>query len=45
MDEGILIEFERDGRVVPVTSFRSTQPNRHENGIILDGETSAFPRA
>lgn len=44
MDEGILIEFERDGRVVPVTSFRSTQPNRHENGIILDGETSAFPR-
>ena len=44
MEEGILIEFERDGQLVPLTSFRSTQPSKHENGIILDGETSAFPR-
>ena len=44
MNEGILIEFERDGQLVPVSSFRSTQPNKHENGIILDGETSQFPR-
>lgn len=44
MNEGILIEFERDGQLAPVTSFRSTQPSRHENGIVLDGETSQFPR-
>ena len=44
MNEGILIEFERAGQLVPVTSFRSTQPNPHENGITLDRETSQFPR-
>jgi len=44
MNEGILIEFERNGQLVPVTSFRSTQSNPPENGIILDGETSQFPR-
>jgi hypothetical protein len=44
MDESILIEFERNGKVVPVTSFRSTRAEPHEKGIILGGETSAFPR-
>lgn len=44
MDECISIEFERDGELAPVTSFRSTRPEPHETGIILDGETSASPR-
>ena len=44
MNESILIEFERRGQPAPVTSFRSTQRNPHENGLVLDGETSQFPR-
>jgi hypothetical protein len=41
MAERILIEFKRDRRIVAVTDFR-TDPD--ERGVILDGETSAFPR-
>ena len=44
MDEHILIEFKRGGKVLPVTGVRSTRPEPHENGIVLNGETSAFPR-
>ena len=44
MDEHILIEFKRGGKVLPVTGVRTTRPEPHENGIVVSGETSAFPR-
>ena len=44
MDEHILIEFKRDGNALPVTGVRTTRPEPHENGIVLSGESSAFPR-
>ena len=44
MDEHILIEFKRGGKVLPVTGIRTSRPEPHENGIVLSGETSAFPR-
>ena len=44
MDEYILIEFKRDGKALPVTGVRTTRPEPHENGIVLSGESSAFPR-
>ena len=44
MDEHILIEFKRGGKLLPVTGVRTTRPEPHENGIVVSGETSAFPR-
>ena len=44
MDEHILIEFKRGGKVLPVTGVRTTRPEPHENGIVVNDETSAFPR-
>ena len=44
MNEHILIGFKRDGKVLPVTGVRTTRPEPHENGIVLSGESSAFPR-
>lgn len=44
MDERILIEFKRGGQRVPVTSFRAPRPGRHDGGLVLEGETSAWPR-
>jgi hypothetical protein len=44
MEEAILVEFERNGGLVPVTSFRSTRAETYETGIVLDGETSCWPR-
>ena len=45
MNEHILIAFKRDGKTIPITGVRTTRSEPHENGLILSGETSAFPRA
>jgi hypothetical protein len=44
MDEHILIKFKRGAKVLPVTGVRTSRPEPQENGIVLSGETSAFPR-
>ena len=41
MNEKILIEFKRDQKIVPATDFETDPAGM---GIVLDGETSAFPR-
>ena len=44
MAASFVIQFQRGGKAVPITQFRTTPPQAYEQGIVLDGETSAFPR-
>ena len=39
-----VIRFQRAGRPIPITQFRTSPQQAFEQGIVLDGETSAFPR-
>lgn len=44
MNERILVAFERDGLPAHVTSARIDSANPLRTGVVLDGETSAWPR-
>ena len=44
MKEHILIKFKRDRKALPVKEVRTKELEPHENGIVLNRETSAFPR-
>ena len=39
-----VIRFQRGGRPISITQFRTSPQQAFEQGIVLDGETSAFPR-